>query len=143
VLSELQHQGLGSHVFCSNTCTALHNISENSILGTCPCEIFKSHAESYMIVFICISALISGAISSVLLNTLTYYSGGKIPKNIFVVLVTLMWAGEVRTGIWWRDLIERDHLSTRAISFYFRNFHFGMGNQSTNTTRGKFLNNRV
>ena len=36
----------------SKTRTAPHNISENSILGTCPCEIFKSHAPSYMIVFI-------------------------------------------------------------------------------------------
>ena len=36
----------------SNTRTAPHNISEDSILGTCPCEIPKSHTTSNMTVFI-------------------------------------------------------------------------------------------
>jgi len=34
-----------------NRRTAPHNISEDNILGTCPCENFKSHAPSNMIVF--------------------------------------------------------------------------------------------
>ena len=39
------------------------------------------------------------------------------------------------------DLIERDHISAKEISFYFRNFHFGMGTQSTSTTWCNFLKN--
>jgi hypothetical protein len=144
VVSELQHKGLGSYVLYPEVPIHVQRCitSQKTVFSVLVLVRSLNHMQLHIRLYLfCISALIS-------VNN--YPPCSSIDRPITRVIKSrklygwcLCHYGGRRSA--YRVLVERPDRKRSFIQqstfFYFRNFHFGMGNQTTSPTRFNFLKN--